>query len=211
MSLPTDHAGRALRTASLARFFSWLAAAIGIGFVVLFLAQAGLFRALMPKQEAAPAPVVEPDRITADSSTVTGIDDERQPYEVKAKRGWQDEKMPNLVFLEAPQGKFQRASGGALTISAAAGKYDTENKTLKLKNNVVLAQGSRFAARMDEAQITVREKKLLSNSKVRATFGPGGTVEANGIQISDDGARILFLNGVRARFDATSGKGDTVQ
>ena len=209
--MPTDHASRALRTASLARILSWLAVAIGLGFVLLFLAQAGLFHALMPKQAAAPAPAVQPDRITADSSTVTGIDNERQPYEVKARHGWQDEKTPNLVHLEGPQGKFQRASGGAFTISAEIGRYDTEIKTLDLENNVVLAQGDRFTARMAEAQIAVREKKLVSNSKVQATFGAGGNVDANGMQITDDGARILFLNGVKARFDTASGKGDTVQ
>lgn len=209
--MPTDHAGRALRNASLARVLSWLAAAIGVGFVLLFLAQAGLFHALMPKQAAAPAPVVEPDRITADSSTVTGIDDERQPYEVKARHGWQDEKTPNLVHLEGPEGKFRRASGGTFTISADIGKYDTETKVLALESNVLLAQDERFTARMAEAQIAVREKKLVSNSKVQAAFGTGGQVDANGMQITDDGARILFLNGVRARFDAASEKGDTVQ
>ena len=209
--MPTDHASRALRTASLARFLSWLAAAIGLGFVLLFLAQAGLFHALMPKQAAAPAPAVHTDRITADSSTVTGIDNERQPYEVKARHGWQDEKTPNLVHLEGPEGKFKKASGGTFTISADAGRYDTEIKTLNLENNVVLAQGDRFTARMAEAQIAVREKKLVSNSKVHATFGAGGSVDANGMQITDDGARILFLNGVKARFDTASGKGDTVQ
>jgi hypothetical protein len=209
--LPTDHAGRALRNASLARVLSWLAAAIGVGFVLLFLTQAGLFHALMPKQAAAPAPVVEPDRITADSSTVTGIDDERQPYEVKARHGWQDEKTPNLVHLEGPEGKFRRASGGTFTISADIGKYDTETKVLALESNVLLAQDERFTARMAEAQIAVREKKLVSNSKVQAAFGTGGKVDANGMQITDDGARILFLNGVRARFDAASEKGDTVQ
>lgn len=209
--MPTDHASRALRTASLARLLSWVAAAIGVAFILLFLAQAGLFHALMPKEVAAPPPAVEPDRITADSSIVTGIDSQRQPYEVRARRGWQDEATPNLVHLEAPEGRFQRASGGAITISADTGRYDTEIKALDLKSNVVLAQGERFTARMAEAQVAVRDKRLVANSKVEATFGDSGTVNANAMQITDDGARILFLNGVKARFNAGSGKGDTVQ
>lgn len=211
MSLPIDQSSRVLREASLARLLSWLAAAIGIGFVLLFLVQAGLFHALLPKQSEAPAVTVEPDRITAETSTVTGVDNQRQPYEVKAKRGWQDEKTPNLVHLEAPEGKFQRASGGSFTISAEKGQYDTEIKVLDLNTNVVLAQGDRFTARMAEARVAVREKKLVSESKVQATFGAGGTVDANGMQITDDGDRILFLNGVRAQFDAAPPKGDTDQ
>ena len=68
----------------------------------------------MPKPAAPPAPAVEPDRITAGSSTVTGIDNEKQPYEVTAKRGWQDENTPSIVHLEEPEGRFRRAAGTAL-------------------------------------------------------------------------------------------------
>ena len=62
---------------------------------------------------------------------------------------------------------------------------------------------------MDKANIVVEEKRLVSNSPVAVTFS-GGTVNANGMQITDDGARILFLNGVKARFDAPQAKGDII-
>ena len=207
MSSPTSQARKAVRAATLSRLLSWLAAAIGIGFVVTFLHQAGLFRALMPQQAAPPAPVVEPDRITAGSSTVTGIDAEKQPYQVTAKRGWQDGKTPNLVHLEDPVGNFQRAGGAKYSITGTTGLYDTEAKTLDLDGNVVLQQQDRFTARMDKAHIVVKDKTLTSDTAVTASFA-SGTVDANGMQITDDGNRILFLNGVKARFTALEGKGD---
>ncbi len=187
---------------------SWLAGAIGVGFVVAFLAQAGLFEALLPRPPAPPPPAVEPDRITAGTSTVTGIDDEKQPYEVKARRGWQDGTTPNLVHLEEPVGLFRRASGTRYTITATSGLYDTEVKSLDLEGHVVLEQAGRFTARMDRARIAVKEKKLTSDTPVVASFA-SGTVDANGMQITNDGSRILFLNGVKARFSAPEGKGDT--
>lgn len=208
MSSPTKAARKAVRAATFARLLSWLAAAIGIGFVVAFLAQAGLFQALLPKEAQAPAPKVEPDRITAGTSTVNGIDDEKQPYQVTARRGWQDGATPNLVHLEDPVGEFHRAGGARYTITGSSGLYDTKVKSLNLDGNVVLEQEGRFKARMDKAQIAVREKKLTANTPVSAQFA-SGTVEANGMQITDDGARILFLNGVKARFSAPEGKGDT--
>lgn len=201
----TDHARRALRNAGLARALSWLAALIGVAFIVMFLVQAGLFRALVPREEVS-VPDVEPNRIIAETSTVTGVDDQRQPYEVKAKRGWQDENAPNLVFLELPEGRFRRAGGVQYTVTAATGRYDTEAKTLELEGSVVLAQPDRFTAHMEQANIAVRDKKLVSKSKVAVRF-KGGTVDANGMQITDDGDRILFLNGVRARFEADAGNG----
>ena len=208
MSSPTKAARRAVRSATLSRLLSWLAAAIGIGFVIAFLAQAGLFRALMPREAAPPPPAVEPDRITAGVSTVNGIDDEKQPYQVTARRGWQDGDTPNLVHLEEPVGVFRRASGTKYTITGSNGLYDTKLKSLDLDGNVVLEQEGRFKARMDKANIAVKEKKLVADTPVTAQFG-SGTVDANGMQITDDGARILFLNGVKARFTAAEGKGDT--
>lgn len=207
MSSPTKAARKAVRAATLSRLLSWLAAAIGIGFVVIFLAQAGLFESLVPKQAQPLQPAVEPDRITAGVSTVNGIDNEKQPYEVTAKRGWQDGATPHLVHLEEPVGQFRRASGTKYSITGATGLYDTKAKSLNLEGNVVLEQQGRFTARMGKASIAVNEKKLTSDTAVTANFA-SGTVDANGMQITDDGARILFLNGVKARFTASEGKGD---
>lgn len=208
MSSPTDQARKAVRSAMLSRLLSWLAGAVGVGFILVFLGQAGLFHALLPQQAEAPQPAVEPDRVTAGSSTVNGIDEQKQPYEVTAKRGWQDGATPNLVHLEEPVGLFRRASGAKYTITGSNGLYDTKVKSLNLDGNVRLEQEGRFTARMDKATIDVTNKKLTSDTAVAATFG-SGTVDANGMQITDDGARILFLNGVKARFTAPEGKGET--
>ena len=210
MSSPTRAARKAIRAATLSRLLSWLAAAIGIGFIVTFLAQAGLFESLLPggsQPPQSPQPAVEPDRITSGASTVNGIDNEKQPYEVTAKRGWQDGATPNLVHLEEPVGQFRRASGTKYSITGATGLYDTKTKSLDLEGEVVLEQEGRFTARMDKASIAVNEKKLTADTAVKASFA-SGTVDANGMQITDDGARILFLNGVKARFTASEGKGD---
>ena len=206
MSSPTDQARKAVRRAGLARAMSWLAAALGVAFVLAFLVQAGLFSALVPEAPQ-PPPETRPDQISAVQSTVTGIDRERQPYEVTAKRGWQDEATPNLVHLEGPEGRFRRPTGVEYTISAETGLYDTTARKLDLSGNVVLEQKDRFKARMEKANIVVEEKRLVSESPVAVSFG-SGTVNANAMQITDDGARILFLNGVKARFDAPQAKGD---
>jgi lipopolysaccharide export system protein LptC len=206
MSSPTEPARKAVRQARLAKAMTWLAAAIGAGFVVAFLVQAGLFNALLPDEPKAP-PEVRADQISATQSTVSGLDREQQPYEVTARRGWQDDATPTLVHLEAPEGRFRRAAGTEYTITAETGLYDTETKKLDLSGNVLLEQVNRFKARMERANVVVEEKRLVSDSAVAVDFG-SGTVNANGMQITDDGARILFLNGVKARFDGSQAKGD---
>jgi lipopolysaccharide export system protein LptC len=209
MSSPTDQARKAVRRAGLARAMTWLASALGLGFVLVFLAQAGLFASLMPEEPRAPTAQTRPDQIAATASTVSGLDREQQPYEVTARRGWQDEATPTLVHLEGPEGRFRRAAGTEYTITAKTGRYDTETRQLDLSGDVVLAQKDRFTARMEKANVVVEEKRLVSAGPVAVTFG-AGTVNANGMQITDDGRRILFLNGVKARFDAPQAKGDVI-
>jgi len=206
MSSPTNQARKAVRRAGLAKALTWLAAAVGVGFVLVFLAQAGLFSAMLPQEPEAPPPA-RADQIAAVESTITGMDNENLPYEVKAKRGWQDEKTPSLVHLVEPAGVFRRAGGAEFTITAETGLFDTETRKLELNGNVVLEQKDRFKARMDRANVVLGEKRLASESPVAVTF-PNGTINANGMQITDDGARILFLNGVKTRFDAPQAKGD---
>lgn len=206
MSSPINPAQKALRRAGLARQVSWLAAALGLGFVLAFLAQAGLFSALIPAPKAPPPPAAEADQVNATQSTVSGLDKQQQPYEVKAKYGWQDNATPALVHLEQPEGVFHRAQGTQYTLRGDRGLYDTEVKKLDLDGNVVLEQKERFTARMAKANVLVEEKKLQSDTPVDVVFG-SGTVHANGMQITDDGNRILFLNGVKARFDAPQAEG----
>lgn len=208
MSSPTrSSAARAVRFAALSQALSWLAVLIGLGFVALFLVQAGLLDALLPETRP-PGPVTPvTDQITATESTVSGLDRENQPYQVNARRGWQDEKVPTLVHLEAIDGKFRRATGATFTLSADTGAYDTKVKELDLQGNVVISEAARFTARMDKAHVVVEEKKLTSGSPVDVALG-NGTIAANGLQISDDGNRILFLNGVKARFGGADNKPD---
>ena len=203
----TRPAARAVRRARLARLLSWLAAAIGAGVLLAFLAQAGLFSLLAPKTEAVPPRIANPDEISASGSTVSGIDRDNLPYELTAARGRQDKDKPNIVHLEELSATFRKADGGIYDMTSKAGVYDTKARELEMSGDVVIRQGGRFTARMAKARVAVDSKALTSSVAVDVDLG-NGTVHANGLEITNDGARILFLNGVKARFGAETAKGD---
>ena len=200
-------AARAARQARLARLLSWLAAATGVGFLLAFLVQAGLFSALAPETEVAQPRIANPDEISASGSTVSGIDSDNLPYEVTAARGHQDKDKPNIVHLEELAATFRNAQGAISAMTSKAGVYDTRAKDLHMSGDVVIRQGNRFTARMAKARVIIEGKSLTSDVPVDVDFG-NGTVHANGLEITNDGARILFLNGVKARFGAAAAKGD---
>jgi lipopolysaccharide export system protein LptC len=211
MSSPTDRTGtatsdrttRAIRLATAARLFSWVAGAIGLAAIGLFLFQAGLFSALAPKEKIAKPVIEDPDTITARTSTVTGLDQQNQPYEITARHGRQDPVKANIIYLDDIGAKFRKADGKVYEVNALTGVYDDTSKEVDLKGGVVIREASSFVARMDRAHVKIESKTMASDSPVEVDMNGGGTIAAHGMQITDDGAKILFLNGVKARFGAT--------
>jgi hypothetical protein len=61
---------------------------------------------------------------------------------------------------------------------------------------------------MEKAAVTVADKVLKSSVPVTVTMDRS-TIKSNGLEISNDGKRIMFFNGVKARFLPAGSKGDT--
>ena len=207
----TRHASGAARRAAakarLAPVLSWLAAGVGLVFVLAFLIQAGLFAALVPAEKTTPVVIENPGQITAHESTVTGFDREKQPYEVTAVKGSQDKDRPELVHLETVTAKFLKTTGQTYDLTANTALYNTKIRELDLDGAVTIREGKRFTARMAKAHVVVEDKVLTSDTSVNVEFA-GGTIVANGMHITNDGRNILFLNGVKARFGKEAAKGD---
>jgi LPS export ABC transporter protein LptC len=201
-------AGRIHRRSRRVLALSNLAAVFVAGTVAVFLMQAGLFRLLVPESKAPPPRIDKPEQIAAGPSSVFGRDNENQPYEFAAVSAVQDKDVTKHVHLETIRGTFRRPEDRVYEVAANGGLYDTQLKTLELRGDVRVLSRDRFEAMLEEAHVAVKEKSLTSNRPVTVTLESGGTVSANGVKITDDGNRILFLNGVKVKFKASSPKGD---
>jgi lipopolysaccharide export system protein LptC len=206
MSSLTDSAAGVTRF-QLARFVSIGSLCLALGLVAAFIYQAGLFQALAPRPvEPGPqAPLA--GQTTVSDSRATGFDRENQPYDVTAASARQDEKEPDRVYLKAVAGTFKRGTGDTFKLTANSGLYKTTAKELDLDGDVTLISEGRFTARMARAHVIVAEKKLTSNTPVTVDLG-SGRIDANGLEITEDGKKILFSNGVRAKFSAKGQLGD---
>jgi lipopolysaccharide export system protein LptC len=184
-------------------------AAFGLaaGLVAIFVYQAGLFQTLTPRPVEPGPQAPLPGQTTVSGSRATGFDRENQPYDVVARVALQDEKAPDHVHLEMVAGTFRRASGEILKLTAKTAVYNTSAKELDLQGDVTLVSEGRFTAHMAKAHVVVPEKKMTSNSPVVVDLG-SGQINANGVEITDDGKRILFSSGVRAKFRAKGQQGD---
>jgi LPS export ABC transporter protein LptC len=198
----------AARRARLAPLLGWAALAFGLGIVIVFLAQAGVFSALRPKPEAPPLTVEMPEQISGAFARISGIDRENQPYVITSKKGYQDKESADLVHMEDLTGTFQRKSRPPFELFSDTGLFHAKVKELDLEGNVRIVEKGRFTATMAKAHVELEKKNLVSNVPVVVEMD-AGTISANGLQVSNDGNNIKFLNGVKARFNQTMTKGDT--
>jgi lipopolysaccharide export system protein LptC len=167
--------------------------------VLIFLYQTGVFTSPPKPVEQAVLPA---DQVTVMDSTITGLDSQQRPYSISANNAVQDKDKPNFIALEEVSGATNRKNGEAITFESKKGLYDSDVKALDLETDVVIKSAGRFTARMDKAHVIVAEKRLTSNVPVSVEL-TSGTINANGVEITNDGNNIVFLNGVKAQFRNT--------
>jgi lipopolysaccharide export system protein LptC len=200
--------GRSARLAARSRrapYISGAFALIVLALIGIFLYQTGTFTSQpKPVMDAA----VPADQVTVADSTITGLDSEQQPYAISAATAVQDKEKPNFITLDKVSGSTSRGDGEKILFQSEKGLYNSDVKTLDLDTDVVIRSAGRFTARMDKAHVIVEEKRLTSAVPVAVELS-NGTINANGVEISNDGNNILFLNGVKAHFEKSSSKGDS--
>jgi hypothetical protein len=144
----------------------------------------------------------ERERFALAGSEVAGFDDERQPYRISATSARQDTEQPNLVHMNQITGKLRRADGRKMDINATTGLFDTRDKSLTLDGNVKIELQNTFVASMSTASVDVQKKALKSQADVLVEMD-GGQIFSSGIEVSDNGAYVLFRSRVKAQFDDT--------
>jgi LPS export ABC transporter protein LptC len=183
----------------LLRIAGPLALAVMAALAGTFLWQTG---ALTPRatQEKQTLPEIEkPDQTTASKTTYTGVDEQNRPFAINAKAVEQSLNDKNLVIMQSVDGKFERPSGQGLTVTAPAAQYHVNTKALQLEGGVIFAEPGRMTAKMDRAQVDVNSQTLTSNSPVEVDM-QGTKISAQSISVTENGTRIYFKGGVRARF-----------
>jgi lipopolysaccharide export system protein LptC len=211
-----SHIERRSRGASslrLSRLLAWLFGGIAIAMMAMLAYQAGTFSTLVPArpdvepdtaQQAAPKQARE--EITVSDSRFTGFDKNDQPFSISAKNAVQDENNSSRVLLVSVEAEIRRKTGQDVSIRSDQAIYDADSKTIDLEGDVRLSAKSGIVARMSAARVDIGQHRLRTEVPVHVVH-PRAVIRSNGMEIGDDGARILFFNGVRARFGEAPGKG----
>jgi lipopolysaccharide export system protein LptC len=200
-------ARRAAWRVRAAKSLGYGALILGAGIFGVFLYQSGFFENFTAQPEKVQEVVANPDVISGTESRISGVDKDNQKFEIAALKGVQDRDTASLVHLEGVSGVFHRLGDKRINLASDTALYDTKTKAMTMTGQVVFEDPGRYKAQMDQADINLEDKSLISKSSVHVDMETG-SVDADHLEIMDNGRRSLFKGHVKARFRDESGKGD---
>jgi lipopolysaccharide export system protein LptC len=142
-------------------------------------------------------------KITMERPRLTGFHKDTRPYEVTATTATQDVRKPQIIELNDMRARLVVDDHGtAARLEAATGVFDTQREQLELHQDVRVTTDSGHSARLKSASIDFKAGTVVSREPVSVTL-TNGTVEAESLEIGDNGKVITFKGRVRTAFDAS--------
>jgi lipopolysaccharide export system protein LptC len=192
---------RAFRVAARhSRFVRFLRFAIpaGIAAVVAVILVATFFN---PFRLIAAFPI-DPGKISLSGTKIVmelprlnGFTTDSRPYELTARAAAQDLTKPEVLELKDISAVVELKDGQRVTIKSINGIYDTKGEMLRLNDHITLNSTSGLEGRLSEATVNVTSGNIVSESPVELKL-PNGLLNANRLEVVDNGALILFGGGV---------------
>ncbi|WOF72662.1 LPS export ABC transporter periplasmic protein LptC [Parvibaculaceae bacterium PLY_AMNH_Bact1] len=131
------------------------------------------------------------------SPRITGVDKSGRPYVVTADTATQEVDNPNQIFLENIEADLMLDEGGNwLSVTSRFGTLQTEAETLNLREDISVFSANGYEFHAQSADMDFRAGSLTSDEPVYGQ-GPVGTLNANGVETSNNGEKIVFTGGVR--------------
>ena len=186
------------RAARHSRVVRFLRVGLPVGLVVAlcFIVIVAYFNPLKaPTNVSLDHVAISGTKINMERPRLTGFTSDLLPYEVTAQVASQDLANPDVIELTDLRAQLHTEDQGIVEIKARKGFYDTKADLFRLADNILVQSTKGHEARLQEATIDVKKGTIISEHRVETKF-PNGTVEANHLDVAENGALVLFSQGV---------------
>jgi lipopolysaccharide export system protein LptC len=139
--------------------------------------------------------VVSGTKVTMEAPKLTGYTRDNRAYTVTAEAATQDLTNPTVMELSGIRGKMEMQGSGNIDMTAVAGVYNTKSEMLTLTQYIVLISSQGYEGHLTEANVDVRKSHIVSEKPVEV-FLPNGKLDANRMEVMDNGELIRFDKGV---------------
>jgi lipopolysaccharide export system protein LptC len=134
-------------------------------------------------------------KIVMELPRLNGFTADSRPYELTARAAAQDITKLEIRELKDISAHVELKDGQRVTIKSINGVYDTKGELLKLNDHIVLNSSSGYEGHLSEATVNVGSGHIVSESPVEVKL-PDGVLNANRLEVIENGAVILFGGGV---------------
>ena len=154
-------------------------------------------------------------RVTMDAPKLNGFRRDGRPYEVRARSGVQDVRTPKIIELNEVEANLQTADRTNVRVLAPEGVFDSGADRMRLQGRsgtggtgtgvsgagdsgiVRVTSTSGYTIVMRSAEMDFKTGALRSNEPVAVTM-TNGTVEADSLNVTGNGASVSFIGNVRS-------------
>jgi len=173
-----------------------LALPVVAGVVTLGIAGQATMRALATR----PAPVAAAAPLRLDNPRFSGRMNDGRAFLITALSAERDDADAGKLILQTPRLIRGAGTPQASEMSALTGEYRQDDSTLLLTGDVrIMDGGARIASQ--RALVDTRTGDLLEGGPVEGDNAEGA-IRAGGYSVTDQGDRVVFKGGVRARLEA---------
>ena len=150
---------------------------------------------------------LEGTKITVEFPRVSGLQKNGRPFEIKARSGVQDVAVSNIIELQDIESALGTAESSTTWVSAAHGIYDSLHDKLTLEGNIHIKSSTGYDIWLKSARIDFKSGSLVSEEPVRVALD-GGAVEANQLDVSDNGHKVSFGGAVTSTIENSESEPD---
>ena len=145
-------------------------------------------------------------QITMAAPKLTGFRRDLEPYEVTASKAVQDVKNMDVIELNDLKAKFiLDEKGSVANLHASLGVWNTKSEQLDLKNEVRVTTDNGQQIQLQSATVDIKSGRIASKDPVTVIL-PNGVIQADSLEVTDNGKTIVFRNRVRTVFSDSSFK-----
>jgi lipopolysaccharide export system protein LptC len=145
-------------------------------------------------------------KIVMELPRLNGFTSDSRPYELTARAAAQDLTKPDILELKDVNAQVELKDGQHVTITSPNGVYDTKSELLKLDDHITVNSTSGYEGHLSEATINVATGNIVSESPVKLKL-PNGLLNANRLEVMENGALILFSGGVEMTVNPDQARG----
>ena len=187
------------RRRPLTAWLSILLLLAAVGALGWFAWTAGMFASKKVQLPDLEVHMLDARTIEVRNTKVTGLDEESQPFVLRARISRRPDAAKNKVFLEKVDGTLRRTNGEIITFRADKAVYLIRQEEAELIGNVRITSQGRYVLTTPRARLLLRTKEIVTDAPVVMRSGDG-VIRAHGMRSARGAGRVVFSGGVHATF-----------